>query len=238
MFISIYFLRNCLNLLNEVEYREKAEKLLSQLGVRKVYVDIFRDVGFSSIDDKALTAPEEIDLMRNFLKGKKISIAAGVALGAWADGFGDEALDINGMKYNEPIRFACMSSLKTRKNISKIMEYIANYFDEVQIDDYLSSWCYCDRCLSLFNSEYGRNISRKQLREALHSSSGNLVIKQWISFTRSLMHDVYENYIIKPAKKKNTQIQIFFKLPEWYEYYEIQGIHIGDIAELFERKGR
>jgi len=76
---------------------------------------------------------------------------------------------------------------------------MAKYFDEIMIDDSLSTDCTCERC---------------------RAAKGD---RDWQSFRTEYMADFCRDHIIAPAKAINPNVKITLKYPTWHESFQWLG---------------
>jgi hypothetical protein len=232
--ISIYFTANCVSqadrLIREmprISPRLSPEMenmfLLHKLAVDKVYLESYR---FFLHDEQTL------ERVRDFFK-ESFEVSGGACLGVCDEKFGDSAIAWWGER--NPMRTACMSSEKTLNGLKQIMERSAKVFNEVLIDDFYFSDCFCDRCLNQFNTSKGYNFTRKQLTEKLFQCEQNEdVVSDWMDFHASLLEKASKNYVIGPAKTVNPNVKVILKVPEWYDEFYLRGLDLERLSPIFD----
>ena len=93
----------------------------------------------------------------------------------------------------------CYSNPAMRDRLREVVEYTAELFDEFILDDFFFTSCRCEDCL----------------RE-----KGAL---SWEAFRAAKMEEVSKNLILGPAKKKNPNVRVTIKYPNWRESYHETG---------------
>jgi thiol-disulfide isomerase/thioredoxin len=232
--ISVYFTARCVSQTNRLlrgalyispRFRSGMEvlSLLQELAVDKIYLESYR---FFLHDEKTL------ERVKDFFK-ESLEVSGGACLGVCSKEFGDFAIAWWGER--NPMRTACMSSEKTLNGLKRIMERSAKVFDEVLIDDFYFSDCFCHRCLSRFNASKGYNFTREHLAEKLFQCEQNEnIASDWMDFHASLLEEASKNYVVAPAKAVNPKVKVIMKVPEWYDQFYLRGIDLERLRPIFD----
>ena len=93
----------------------------------------------------------------------------------------------------------CYTDPAMRKRLKEISEYAAGLFDEVILDDFYFTNCTCERCIR----EKGE--------------------RSWAEFRKTLMKEVSEELVVKPAKAVNPKVKMVVKYPNWRESFHFTG---------------
>ncbi|MDP4093977.1 MAG: permease [Bacillota bacterium] len=104
----------------------------------------------------------------------------------------------------------CYTTQSNLDYLRNVVEFTAGLFDELILDDFYFTNCRCESCIAAKGS------------------------RSWSEFRTDLMRDVSENYIIKPAKKINPNINVIIKFPNWYENYQDSGYNLKDQPKQFD----
>jgi len=105
---------------------------------------------------------------------------------------------------------SCYTSEETRKELIRVFEYTASIFDLIMIDDFLFTQCECEEC----NSARG--------------------IRSFPDYRRDLMNMISQEYIIKPARRKNPDVKIINKFPLWYDHFHLRGYDVIGETESYD----
>lgn len=87
---------------------------------------------------------------------------------------------------------------------------MAKYFDEIMIDDSLSTDCTCERC---------------------RAAKGE---RDWQGFRTEYMADFCRDHIIAPAKAINPNVKITLKYPTWHESFQWLGYNTERQPRMFD----
>lgn len=107
-------------------------------------------------------------------------------------------------------RMLCFTNPDVRDLFSNFIASMCEYFDELMIDDSLSTDCTCDRC---------------------RAAKGE---RTWQDFRTQLMTDFCRECIIEPAKRVNPNVTITLKYPTWQEAYQILGYNTETQPPMFD----
>ena len=112
-------------------------------------------------------------------------------------------------EYECSARMLCFTNPEVQTLFSEYIASMAAYFDEIMIDDSLSTDCTCERC-----------------REA----KGN---RTWTDFRLQLMTDFCRDCIVAPARKINPKVKLTLKYPTWHESYQTLGYNTETQPPMF-----
>jgi hypothetical protein len=158
-----------------------------QLHVDKIYLETHRDLLI--VDKNTLT--KAID----FFKSKGIKVAGGITFTI------DESNQFQTYCYTNP---------EIRAKAKEVIEYTANYFDEIILDDFFFTSCKCDYCVK---------------------AKGD---KSWTDFRLDLMTKAASDLILQPAKKVNPNVKVIIKYPNWYDHFQGLGFNLETEPKLFD----
>jgi len=99
---------------------------------------------------------------------------------------------------------------KSQNDMRKIMEDAAPLFNTFIIDDFF--------CTSDTSDES-------------KAAKGN---RSWSEYRRSLLTEVAQSVMIKPAKAKNPSLKIIIKYPQWYDRFHLFGYDLSTEPALFD----
>ncbi|WP_291765091.1 hypothetical protein [Caldivirga sp. UBA161] len=187
------------------------------LEVSKVYVENYRD--------GLLLSNDEVDAMVKRLNGD-FELAGGTAIGTNGNGW------FNYEDYG--FKVACISDDNNKRLIADAMRHLANHFNEVLIDDFWAQWCHSEHDIELFNSMYGLALSRGELMRAIRNNDRR-ILDLWANYSASILYDVSENFVVKPAREVNKGIRVNLKVAEWREDFPHRGLILSKLAQLFNR---
>lgn len=107
-------------------------------------------------------------------------------------------------------RMLCFTNPEVRKLFSEYISSMGAYFDEIMIDDSLSTDCTCERC---------------------RTAKGD---RSWQEFRTELMAQFCKECIVEPAKKVNPNVKLTLKYPTWQEAYQVLGYNTKDQPPVFD----
>ncbi|UCH14855.1 MAG: hypothetical protein JSV22_02545 [Bacteroidales bacterium] len=174
--------------MSDLNWMEKRIDYLQQhIKIDKVYMETYRDM--------ILADKETIIKAKKLLEKKGIRVSGGITL-----------------VMHEANRFKtfCYSNGEHLEEVKKIVEYTAELFDEVMLDDFFFTSCKCELCIK------------------------NKGDKSWTDFRLELLKDVSENIILKTARETNPDVKMIIKYPNWYEHYQYLGYNLEHEPELFD----
>lgn len=164
------------------------------IGVDKVYLEPYRD---------RLASREQIRMMKQFFGERNVEVSGGITTVT-----GD--LSEKDRKRQRLFDTFCYSNQEMREHLKKMVEYTAEEFDEMIIDDFFFTQCTCEDCIR----EKGE--------------------RSWEAFRLEKMKEVSQNLVIGPAKAVNPNIKIVIKYPNWMESYQETGYNPEEQRNLFD----
>lgn len=164
------------------------------IGVDKVYLEPYRD---------SLASKEQIRMKKKFFREHDVEVSGGITTVTG---------DLSGEDKKRQRLFGtfCYCSEAMRNHLKKMVEYTAEEFDEMIIDDFFFTQCTCEDCV----------------RE-----KGD---KSWEEFRLAKMKEVSQNLVINPARAVNPNIKIIIKYPNWMESYQETGYNPEEQREMFD----
>lgn len=164
------------------------------IGVDKVYLEPYRD---------KLASKKQIRMMKKFFRDRNVEVSGGITT---------VTKDLSGEDRKRQRLFDtfCYSNEAMRNHLKKMVEYTAEEFDEMIIDDFFFTQCTCEDCIR----EKGE--------------------RSWEEFRLAKMKEVSQNLVINPAKAVNPNIRIIIKYPNWMESYQETGYNPAKQREMFD----
>ena len=181
------------NMLSTDEGRRETVSLLRCNGISKVYVEVYRDGG--------VVSTELLNEGVSFLQNNGFEVVGGIASYPGGD-FGVRQEGILGW-FN-------WQNEKTQRDLRKVMEDTAPFFDTFIIDDFL---CTAD-------------TSRES-----KIAKGD---RSWSEYRRTLLTELSESVFIQPAKTVNPDIKMIIKFPQWYDRFHLFGYDVATKPALFD----
>ncbi|MFP3303313.1 MAG: hypothetical protein RXO25_05715 [Caldivirga sp.] len=186
------------------------------LNITRIYVENYRD--------GLLLGDDEVDAMVKKLEGE-FELAGGTAIGTWGDGW---------YTYEDyGFKVACISDDNNKRLIANAMSHLASHFNEILIDDFWAQWCHSDHDVELFNDMFGLSLTRGELMRAIRNNDRR-ILDLWARYSATVMLDVSENFVIKPAKEANRNVRVNLKVAEWREDFAHRGLILSKLANLFD----
>jgi hypothetical protein len=105
--------------------------------------------------------------------------------------------------------FSCYTAEETRRELKKMSEYAARFFDEVMIDDFLCTDCECEECLA---AKGGRS---------------------WADYRCGMMTELSRTHVIEGGRAVNPNVRFIIKYPCWHERFQERGYDVNRETELF-----
>jgi hypothetical protein len=174
--------------MNDLNWLEKRIEYLEQhIKIDKVYLETYRDM--------ILADKETILQAKNYFRKKGIMVSGGITLV---------------MNEKNKFRTFCYSNEEHLGKIKEIVEYTAQLFDEIILDDFFFTSCKCELCIR------------------------NKGDKSWTDYRLGLLKDVAENVIIKTAREVNPNVKMIIKYPNWYEHYQYLGYDLEHEPKIFD----
>lgn len=172
---------------------EKVVSLLHENGITTVYLEVYRS--------GLVISPDVISSSVSFLEENGFEVAGGICT---VPGAGI------GVPQEGPLTWFNWQSLKTQRDLRKIMEDSAPFFDTFIVDDFL---CTADTSIE-------SKIARGE--------------KNWSEYRRSLLTDLSQSVFINPAKAKNPNIKVIIKYPQWYDRFHLFGYDVDSKTKLYD----
>jgi len=148
------------------------------LKLSKVYIETYRD---DTVDSEKLLR------VKDFFNRAGIETATGITTVNAGSGKGNIASAM------------CYTDAGQLDELRRLFERMAGEFDEIMIDDFLSTNCACDTC-----------------REAKGGQT-------WEQFRLRKMTEVCRDFIIAPARAVNPKVKITIKYPTWMYSFQRLG---------------
>ena len=163
-------------------------ELTRQVHIDKIYLETYRDAG-NIVDESTL------ETAKKFFADRGIKTAGGITL-----------------TVSERNRFEtfCYTNPEHRRKVREIVEYTAEHFDEVILDDFFFTNCKCELCIE---------------------AKGN---KSWTQYRLGLLDDAARELIVKPAKAVNPNVKMVIKYPNWYEHFQGLGFNLETEPKIFD----
>ena len=186
--VAVYCRVHDVQRMGDLEWLEKSFNMLSKyVKVDKFYLETHRDM---VVADKGL-----IGKIRDFLASRGVKTSGGIA---------------TVVNERDQFRTFCYSNPEHRERIKEIVQYTAELFDEVIIDDFFFTNCKCEMCIE---------------------AKGD---KSWTAYRLGLMEEVSRNIVIKTAKTVNPEVNMIIKYPNWYDHYQFLGYNLEVESQLFD----
>ena len=148
-------------------------------------------------------------------RGRKVNFDALLKAKAYFEERGVETataiMPCGSREYTGTARMICFTKPETQALFSEYIASMAAYFDEIMIDDSLSTECTCERC---------------------RKAKGD---RTWTEFRLQLMTDFCRDYIIAPAKKVNPNVCMTLKYPTWHESFQTVGYNTETQPPMFDK---
>ncbi len=105
----------------------------------------------------------------------------------------------------------CYTNRDHLERLQQIVQYTAELFDEIILDDFYFTNCKCESCIK---------------------TKGD---RSWSQFRTDKLKEVSEGIIIKTAKQVNPKANLIIKYPNWYEDYQSTGYNLQDEPKIFDQ---
>ena len=115
-----------------------------------------------------------------------------------------------GVKQDGPLGWFNWQNRKTQDDLKKVIEDSAPFFSTFIVDDFL---CTSDTSLESKNAKGDRS---------------------WSEYRRAMFAGLSKSIFIDPAKKKNPDIRMIIKYPQWYDRFHIFGYDPAAESKLFD----
>lgn len=162
--------------------------LEKQLQVDKVYLETYR--GRHQVNREALSQVKE------FFSSRGIKTSGGITP------------DASG---NWEFKSLCYSNPQHRELLKQVVQYTAELFDEIILDDFFFTNCKCPSCIQAKGEQ------------------------SWSEFRLQTLKEVSETIILKTARQINPQVKVIIKYPNWYEDYQTTGYNLEAQPPLFDQ---
>jgi hypothetical protein len=174
--------------MGDLDWLEKSFNMLQKyVKVDKFYLETHRD---TIVADKGL-----IRKIKDFLADRGVKTSGGIA---------------TVVNERDQFRTFCYSNPEHREKIKEIIQYTAELFDEVILDDFFFTNCKCELCIE---------------------AKGD---KSWTAYRLGLMEEVSRNIVIKTARTINIDVNMIMKFPNWYDHYQFLGYNLEVEPQLFD----
>lgn len=235
--LSVYIEARGHHLLQDDMTKQQLYNYIKTLGVNKLYLETYRGheaLGNQPDSGERVTEcfleEDAIVEYKKIFENQNIELAAGLCIGTWFDGFGEQAVGIDGNIFRG---VPCFSSELTKKACVNITERASSHFEEFILDDHFLHRCFCDRCLSKFNNDYGHSFDRKSLKKAFDQADEKFLF-DWSSFAGDLICDMSE-IIVNAAKKINPKIVAGIKIPVWNNELLLHGYDAKCLLTIYDK---
>jgi hypothetical protein len=104
----------------------------------------------------------------------------------------------------------CYTRPEHRERLRQVVEFTAELFDEIILDDFFFTNCKCESCIK---------------------AKGD---RSWSEFRIELLQQVSEEIVIKTAKRVNPKINLIIKYPNWYDEYQNTGYNLQEGPLVFD----
>jgi len=166
---------------------ESFNVLQKHLKISKVYLETHRDM--------IMPKKESLKKIKDFFESRGVKTSGGVAFVA---------------SEGRLSRTFCYSNPKERQKVKEIMQFSAEMFDEVILDDYYFTSCRCELCIK---AKGGRS---------------------WTNFRMQQLEEAAKTLIIEPARAVNPGVNLIIKYPNWYEHYQYMGYNLDAESKMFD----
>ncbi|MBN1118695.1 MAG: hypothetical protein JXA77_15900 [Bacteroidales bacterium] len=186
--VSVYTRAYEVQKMQDINWLDSTWNIISsQLAVDKIYLETHRDL--------LIVDPETLTKAKKFFEEKGVEVAGGITY----------TIDERNL-----FETFCYTNPEHRKKAKEIIEYSAENFDEVILDDFFFTSCKCNLCVE---------------------AKGD---KSWSEYRLNLMTEAAENLIMKPAKAINPDVKVIIKYPNWYEHFHELGFNLQTEPEIFD----
>ena len=169
------------------EFEEELAFLEKHIHLDKVYLETYRG--------QHLIERENILKVKEFFINKGIKVAGGIT---------------TDLSSGWEFQSFCYTNSDQMEQLKEIVQYTAELFDEIILDDFYFTNCKCASC-----------IQAKADRS-------------WSEFRTERLKQVSEEVVIKTAKQINPRVKLIIKYPNWYDDYQTTGYNLQDGPKLFD----
>lgn len=166
---------------------EKVDFLQKHIRCNKVFLETYR--GSHIIDRNTILR------VKQFFAGKGFETSGGITPFA-----------CEGWRFKS----FCYTNQEHLAELKKVVEFTAEIFDEIILDDFFFTNCKCESCIK---------------------AKGD---KTWPQFRTELMEEISREVVVKTAKKVNPDIRMIIKYPNWYEDYQNTGYNLEAEPAIFD----
>lgn len=191
----IYCIAQSMSDVTAEDLQKQIDFFQNYVGVDKVYLEPYRD--------DLLVSREQLAMCKKQFAENGIEVAAGITTTR-------SNLTADDDKRQRLFNTYCYSSPDMRRHLKNTIEYIADQFDELIIDDFFFTQCTCDDC---------------------QAEKGD---RSWQDFRTAKMVEVSQTLVIGPARRINPDIKITIKFPNWAESYQETGYNPEIQKDLFD----
>lgn len=169
------------------EFEEKFAFLEKHLCLDKVYLETYRG--------QRLIEKEKILKVKEIFTNKGIKVSGGIT---------------TDLSSSWEFKTFCYTDPNQIERLKEIVQYTAELFDEIILDDFYFTNCKCASCIQ---------------------AKAN---RSWSQFRTERLKQVSEETIIKSARQINPKVKLIIKYPNWYDDYQGTGYNLEDEPKLFD----
>jgi len=119
---------------------------------------------------------------------------------------------------------SCFTNPGTQTDLRSIVEFTAQIFDVIIIDDYLFTDCSCDEC----------DAARKRKEVRIRTKVYPVASDSWEDYRSELMLQVSRAIVVGAAKRINPNARVIIKFPLWYDLYQDRGYDVERETAVFD----
>lgn len=105
----------------------------------------------------------------------------------------------------------CYTREEDRDLLRRVVEFTAEFFDEIILDDFFFTNCKCESCIR---------------------AKGE---RSWAQFRIDLLKQVAEEIVLATAQRVNPDVKVIIKYPNWHDDYQNTGYNLEDESRLCDR---
>lgn len=170
------------------EFEKEFAFIEKHIRLNKVYLETYRA--------RHLVAKDKVLKVKDFFLKKGIKTSGGITTDVSA---------------NWQFLSFCYTNQEHLVQLKKIVQYTAELFDEIILDDFYFTNCKCESCIR---------------------AKGE---RSWSEFRTEKLKKVAEEIIIKTAKQVNPKVNLIIKYPNWYDDYQSTGYNLQDEPQIFDQ---
>ena len=193
------------DLLGSEEGIDAAAAWCRAAGVTKVYVEVFRD-GYQARRESLIRAKERLAAAGLEVSGCITTTRLGKASTGWKI-------------------ISCFTDEKTQAELQSIVEYAAELFDEIMLDDFYFTDCACAEC----------DAARKAKTIAVGGRRFSAAGDAWEDYRCELMVRLSQERVLAPARRVNPEAKLIIKYPQWYDRFHERGYDVARETAAFDR---